>query len=254
MPEAAINFEGRRSKRSIFALRPEDWTTLSNGHHIQQIELTAAELQADEHPMFHRCADAHNAITTSFHTLDGSTPVIGVTHAVQKASVENPVPREPHPHAEKVTFHRDTPETRQVLQFHHLGVANDGKIHTAVFQNSDHKASEIATLMNQDGMAGATAVRASTIMQPTEGPHKGKFLYRKEPVQTEDGVNPAMVAFRNNESKYQPISHADGHQYYAVDSRTKGVLDTMTDQVPHVPFRAPTCAGVYVCVSGQVCD
>ena len=67
-----------------------------------------------------------------------------------------------------------------------------------MFLNTDHKASEIATLMNQEGMEGATAVRAPVVMQPTEGPHKGKFLYRKEPVMTDDGVNPAMVAFGNN--------------------------------------------------------
>tara|TARA_B110000483_G_scaffold237426_1_gene312172 strand:+ start:2039 stop:2275 length:237 start_codon:yes stop_codon:yes gene_type:complete len=33
------------------------------------------------------------------------------------------------------------------------------------------------------------------------------------------------------QAKYPPISHADGHQYYAVDARTKGVLDTMATQV-----------------------
>lgn len=32
------------------------------------------------------------------------------------------------------------------------------------------------------------------------------------------------------QAKYPPISHADGHQYYAVDSRTKGVLETMAAQ------------------------
>ena len=197
MPES-VNFEGRRSKRSVYGLAPSDWTPVGDGHFVQQIVLSPEELQKDEHPMFHRCADAHNAVTASFHTIDGSQAVIGVTHAVQKTDIENPVPREPHPHSENVTYHHETPETRQVMQFHHVGVAGDGNTHTAVFLNTDHKASEIATLMNQEGMEGATAVRAPVVMQPTEGPHKGKFLYRKEPVMTDDGVNPAMVAFGNN--------------------------------------------------------
>lgn len=195
---APTNFEGRRSKRTVYGLAPSDWTQVGDGHFVQQVVQSPEELQKDEHPMFHRCADAHNAITASFHTIDGSQAVIGVTHAVQKADIENPVPREPHPHSENVTYHHETPETRQVMQFHHVGVAGDGNTHTAVFLNTEHKASEIATLMNQEGMEGATAVRAPVVMQPTEGPHKGKFLYRKEPVKTDEGVNPAMVAFGNN--------------------------------------------------------
>ena len=133
-----------------------------------------------EASMFHRCAEAHNAMTATLHTIDGSQAVIGVTHSVQKPDGGNPIPREPHPPM-SVTYHHETPDMRQVLAFHHVGVANDGTEHTAIFENTEHKASEIATLMSQDGMEDATSVRDAVIMQPTEGPYKGKFLYRKEP-------------------------------------------------------------------------
>ena len=231
-PKTAINFKGNRSRRAVYAIAPSDFVDVGNGHHISQVVLSPEELREhDEDPVFHRCAEAHNAITATLHTIDGSQAVVGVTHAVQRPDGGNPVPREPHPHAESVTYHHETPDMRQVLAFHHVGIANDGTEHTAVFSNTDHKASEIATLMSQDGMENATQVRDAVIMQPTEGPHKGKFLYRKEPAVTEDGVSPAMVAFSNNAGKYAPISHADGHQYYSVDARTKGVIDTMTGQV-----------------------
>lgn len=233
---AATTFQGRKSRRAVYTVAPGDFTHVGNGHYIHQMVLSKDELaKHDEASMFHRCAEAHNAMTATLHTIDGSQAVIGVTHSVQKPDGGNPIPREPHPHAESVTYHHETPDMRQVLAFHHVGVANDGCEHTAIFENTEHKASEIATLMSQDGMEDATSVRDAVIMQPTEGPYKGKFLYRKEPPVQDGSVVPAMVAFSNNAGKYPPISHADGHQYYAVDSRTKGVIDTMTNQVILLP-------------------